>query len=289
MVYKTPDAQLVGQGLAGTIDLRTVRPLDYGRQAVVLNLRGEKNSHSDGDLGADHDDTGYRASLSYIDQFMDGTLGVAFGYARLDSPIATKGFGTYEPWKPMGNDNNPNTSPGFPSTALKTDGMKVRTDMGDTVRDGLMAAVQYEPNDFYSTTVDAYYSTMDQTDNARSIEVNLSGYPAPCCDGPFPNGTIFGFSEHHAGEQRGGVRQPQHGRAAGPQLPVQDRGRDPGGRLAQRVPAERRVEAAGRHQLLEGDPRAGPVRDQRADQAGSAPPPRGRTTSTTTACSRCPG
>jgi TonB-dependent receptor len=194
VVYKTPDAQLVGQGLAGTIDLRTVRPLDYGRQAIVLNLRGERNSHSSGDLGADYDDTGYRASFSYIDQFMDGKLGVAFGYARLNSPIATKGFGTYEPWKPMGDDGNPNTSPGFPSTALKTDGMKVRTDMGETVRDGLMASVQYQPNDFYNTTVDAYYSTMDQTDNARSIEVNLGGYPAPCCDGPFPNGTIFGFS-----------------------------------------------------------------------------------------------
>ena len=33
---------------------------------------------------------------------MDGKLGVAFGYARLDSPIATQGFGTYEPWKPTG-------------------------------------------------------------------------------------------------------------------------------------------------------------------------------------------
>jgi iron complex outermembrane recepter protein len=148
VVYKTPDAQLVGQGLAGTIDLRTVRPLDYGRQAVVVNLRGERNSHSSGDLGADYDDTGYRASFSYIDQFMDGKLGVAFGYARLNSPIATKGFGTYEPWSPMGNDNNPNTSPGFPSTALKTDGMKVRTDMGETVRGGLMASVQFQPNDF---------------------------------------------------------------------------------------------------------------------------------------------
>ena len=196
VVYKTPDARLVGQGLAGTIDLRTVRPLDYGRQAVVVNLRGERNSHSDGDLGADYDDTGYRASLSYIDQFMDGKLGVAFGYARLNSPIATKGFGTYEPWKVMGDDGNPNTHPGFPPTALRTEGMKVRTDMGSTVRDGLMAAVQYEPNDFYSTTVDAYYSTMDQTDNARSIEfqTNSTGWPVPCCDGPFPNGTIFGFS-----------------------------------------------------------------------------------------------
>ena len=69
VVYKTPDSQLVGQGLAGTIDLRTIRPLDYGTQAVVLNLRGEMNM--DADLGADSDDTGYRASFSYVGQFLD--------------------------------------------------------------------------------------------------------------------------------------------------------------------------------------------------------------------------
>ena len=82
VVYKTPDAQLMGQGLAGTIDLRTVRPLDYDKRAVVLNLRGEQNSNDD--IGADSDDQGYRASFSYIDQFMDGKLGFAIGYAHLD-------------------------------------------------------------------------------------------------------------------------------------------------------------------------------------------------------------
>ena len=72
-----------------------MRPLDYGKQAIVLNLRGEQNSNDD--LGADSDTDGYRASFSYIDQFMDGKLGFAFGYAHLDSPMATRGFGTYEP------------------------------------------------------------------------------------------------------------------------------------------------------------------------------------------------
>jgi len=42
VVYKTPDAQLVGQGLAGTIDMRTTRPLEYGRRAIVFNIRGER-------------------------------------------------------------------------------------------------------------------------------------------------------------------------------------------------------------------------------------------------------
>ena len=71
LVYKTPDSQLGGQGLAGTIDLRTTRPLAYGKRAMAFNLRGETNSNDD--LGADSDDKGYRASFSYIDQFLDST------------------------------------------------------------------------------------------------------------------------------------------------------------------------------------------------------------------------
>jgi TonB-dependent receptor len=203
VVYKTPDSQLVGQGLAGTIDLRTIRPLDYGTQAVVINLRGEYNA--DANLGADSDDTGYRFSFSYVDQFLDDTLGIAFGYARLNSPLATSGFGTYEPWNAAGSSGgaascgggspaNCVSNPGVSAGNYTTNGMKVRADMGSTVRDGLMASVQYKPTDRYETSLDLYYSTMDQTNNARSLEVNLSGYPGPCCDGTFPDGTVFGYS-----------------------------------------------------------------------------------------------
>jgi TonB-dependent receptor len=192
VVYKTPDSNIVGQGLAGTIDLRTIRPLDYGKQALVLNIRGEQNSQGD-DLGANSDDMGYRASFSWVDQFMDGKLGIALGFARLDSPIATKGFGTYEPWNPNGT-NSANVDPGVPADAYTTNGMKVRADMGDTLRDGYLATIEYRPTDSYGTILDLYYTDMSQTNNARSLEVNLGGYPAPCCDGPFPPNTIFGYS-----------------------------------------------------------------------------------------------
>jgi iron complex outermembrane receptor protein len=203
-VYKTPDSQLAAQGLAGTIDLRTIRPLTYGQPALALNIRGEQNSNDD--LGADSDDTGYRASFSFIDQFMDGRFGVAFGYAHLDSPLATRGFGTYEPWNPSGGggaidcpggnagacSNNPGVAPG----QFATNGMKVRADMGNTERDGVMATFEFEPGDVYHGILDLYYSTMKQTNNARSLEVNLGGYPAPCCvPGPFPDGTVFGYSD----------------------------------------------------------------------------------------------
>lgn len=176
LVYKTPDAQLVGQGLAGTIDLRTTRPLDVNDRAIVMNVRGEMNSQND--MGADSDDTGYRASFSYIDQFLDNTLGVTFGVAHLESPLAIEGAGTYEPW----HANDPavdgfNYHPEVANGLLVTNGMKIRSDMGENRRDGAMAAIQWRPSDAYETVLDLYYTKRKQTDNARSLEVNLGNYP----------------------------------------------------------------------------------------------------------------
>ena len=176
VVYKTPDAQLAAQGLAGTIDMRTMRPLDYGQPAIVLNLRAGQNSNDD--LGADSDDQGYRASFSFIDQFMDGKLGMAFGYAHLDSPMATRGFGTYEPWNPSGGggvidcpggtaggcSNNPGVAPG----QFATNGMKVRADMGSTERDGLMAHPGVPAWRHVHGIVESIYSTMKQDQTTRA-------------------------------------------------------------------------------------------------------------------------
>ncbi|HYX45840.1 MAG TPA: TonB-dependent receptor plug domain-containing protein, partial [Sphingomicrobium sp.] len=41
VVYKSPDADISGMGLAGTVDLRTIRPLDYGKRAIAMNIRGQ--------------------------------------------------------------------------------------------------------------------------------------------------------------------------------------------------------------------------------------------------------
>jgi iron complex outermembrane receptor protein len=65
VVYKTPDSTLVAQGISGTVDLQTVRPLSLGKRVVSLNARYEKNST--GEVNPGYDDTGYRISASYID------------------------------------------------------------------------------------------------------------------------------------------------------------------------------------------------------------------------------
>jgi TonB-dependent receptor len=198
IVYKTPDAELVGQGLAGTIDLRTTRPLDYGKRAMAFNIRGELNSNND--LGANSDDNGYRASFSYINQFLDDTLGVTFGYAHLESALATRGSGTYEPYHvngtPTGGASNPTAiiNPGVGPDVFVTNGIKVRSDLGENRRDGALAALEWRPNDAFRSVFDVYYTRRRQEDNARSLEVNLADFPGPCCDGAFPANTVFGFS-----------------------------------------------------------------------------------------------
>ena len=85
VVYKTPDATVIGQGLSGTVDLHTIRPLAFGQRRFVANARGEYNSLGKQNPGAS--DTGYRISASYVDQFADDTVGIALGVAELNTPF----------------------------------------------------------------------------------------------------------------------------------------------------------------------------------------------------------
>ena len=69
---------------------RTIRPLQYGERALVVNARYQWN-----DISALNDDapsSGWRGSFSYVDQFLDDTLGVAFGISYLDSPSQSERF-----------------------------------------------------------------------------------------------------------------------------------------------------------------------------------------------------
>src|SRR5690606_28132389 len=80
VVYKTPDAALVGQGLSGTVDLQTVRPLSFDERVVSVNARYERNRIRD------QRENGHRLSATYIDQFADDTFGVMLAVSRMDSP-----------------------------------------------------------------------------------------------------------------------------------------------------------------------------------------------------------
>jgi iron complex outermembrane receptor protein len=92
MVYKTPTASLIGQGLSGTVDLRTVRPLQFGKRVLAVGVRGE---YADlGKLNAGSRDKGFRVNGTWIQQFGD-TLGVAVAAAYTDSPYQIEEFNAW--------------------------------------------------------------------------------------------------------------------------------------------------------------------------------------------------
>jgi TonB-dependent receptor len=165
-VYKTPDAGLIGQGLSGTIDMQTVRPLNFSGRTVALNARGEKNSL--GKIG-NAKDTGNRFSASYIDQFADRTIGIALGYAHLETPVLDNETGLYEPWKR-------DARPGLPTGAFGSDGIKAVAKSGRNERDGFMGVLQYRPNKQWTSIVDVYASQFKDTETANQLEIGLGDY-----------------------------------------------------------------------------------------------------------------
>ncbi|HEY0491146.1 MAG TPA: TonB-dependent receptor [Telluria sp.] len=163
VIYKTPDGALVGQGLSGTVDLQTVRPLDFGKRTVAVNYRREKNG-----VGLDSEGKGNRFSVSYIDQFANRTIGLALGFARLDS---TSGATTkFESWGSGDATFNGQT------VKVPYNGFGAFTNIEEQTRDGAMAVVQFRPNRDLNSTLDVFYSKYDRN------KVTY-GFQAPLNDG----------------------------------------------------------------------------------------------------------
>lgn len=162
-VYKTPKASLVEGGLAGTVNLNTVRPLEQDKRAFNINLRGSFNDRADEIFDAD--DEGYRFSFSYVDQLIDNKLGIAFGYARLDQPDVSTRFVGFDYQQPSVdfNADGTNDAVGF--------GFELEEAGGTDERDGFFAALQYRPNDKLNIDFDAYYSKFTSETFQRGLRV----------------------------------------------------------------------------------------------------------------------
>lgn len=204
VVYKTPDANIAGMGLAGSVDLRTVRPLAYGKNAFAVNLRGEVNGSPK--LNADVKNWGWRGSLSWIGQNADGTFGWALGYAHLDSPSAVRHFKGYNYEK---FDNNC-FDPGGPSWCGKINptsarqnftlnGQEVFATSRSNKRDAGVAILEWQPSETVHSTLDLFYSQFNQKEVMRGMQ----WFDNPWADSAVINttatGTIGGSTVSTAG------------------------------------------------------------------------------------------
>jgi len=163
-VYKTPSSSLVGQGLSGTLDLKTIRPLSQPGRAFSINVRGERNGE-----GTPFKGDGNRVTATYVDQFANRTVGVVLGVARLTQKTTKSRTETY-------GDNETVSLPGVNggNTFTFNNGFKYFVDANEETRTGAMGAVEFKPNKDLSTMVDFFYSKFEKEFTKRGIELQVN-------------------------------------------------------------------------------------------------------------------
>ena len=154
VVYKTPEAGLVSQGIGGTVDLQTVSPLN-SEPVMAFNANFEQNKKDS--ANPDYDNDGHRFSFNYVDKFMDDTLGVALVLSSLETPRQEENFrawgyaDTPDGNKILGGHDS------FARSALLE-------------RDSIAAIVEYAPIDALKIQFDALYIDFNENDVRRGLE-----------------------------------------------------------------------------------------------------------------------
>ncbi|MEE7547511.1 TonB-dependent receptor [Xanthomonas sp. Kuri4-1] len=156
-VIKSPTADMDAGGLSGTVNIDTVKPLDYKQRKLIFSGTGQYSDSVDGRPTP-------KGVLSYIDQFAfgDGRLGVFLngGYQKLEDRadyfwIDRWGTGRYD----------------GESVVMPTRTRYRRIDR-ETERTMLNGALQWQPSDTLETGLTWLYSR-DRTDNDIKQQVFL--------------------------------------------------------------------------------------------------------------------
>lgn len=160
VVYKSPTASLVGQGLVGTVDIRTVRPLETGKQVLAIGARG---SYADlGKLNAGSRELGYRVNGAYVDQFADDTIGISLAASYVDEPYQLQEFNAWG-YAGDGSAGNPSVIGGSKSFVTST----------RLKRLGVNGTLQAQATDTIMLTFDGFYSNFKDDQSKRGVELPL--------------------------------------------------------------------------------------------------------------------
>lgn len=150
-VYKTQSADLIAGGVAATIDIRTIRPLDYSGSDFVI--RGGQ-VYYDGPKLPNYDPWGYRAAVEGVHKFND-TFGVAVGasyQSQKNGYTSFQGWGYNTPY----NGGSPTTFNGV--TTSTPYGAQTEVDKLTETRGSLSASAQWKPKNDFEFNFDVLYS-----------------------------------------------------------------------------------------------------------------------------------
>jgi iron complex outermembrane receptor protein len=196
-VYKSQSADLVAGGVAGTIDIKTVKPLNY--EGPSLLFRGGPVYYEAGSDIPGYDPYGYRGSASFT-QTAGDNLGFNLGVSVQQQKNA---FPSFQGW----GYNDGSINPGNDTGDLDGDGVDNPTPWGAQTevkkltedRYGLNGAVGFRIGDNFELNLDALYSkfTIDEDQNQawygrNGTTGNWANGSAGCYNGAGSSYTLAG-------------------------------------------------------------------------------------------------
>lgn len=171
-VIKTASADLLGSGLAGTVNLQAIDPLS-NKRVFSVNGQGELNSY--GKENPDMTNKGYKVTAIFINKFADDTLGVSLGASALQSPVQDR---QYDAWG-YPTDSSGNYGLGGAKWFATTDVAYRQTGYGHII---------YKPDDKFELSLDALYSNYKEREYQRGFEVPLTWGGVPVSNVTSANG-----------------------------------------------------------------------------------------------------
>lgn len=208
-VYKSPKASLIEGGVAGTVELKTASPLSNSeKHKFNINVRGMYNNRAS--EVSDADEFGHRLSFSYQGQFLDNTLGLALGYARLYQPSVSTQFIGLASNRELDVDGlagdtdnyNPNLSieEQCQECEIIGEGFEMQHKGGAETRDGYVVALEWAPVDNFTLKGDAFYSKFDSEAFARGFRVKLEAPDVAVGNPIIDDNTVIGGTFNRASD-----------------------------------------------------------------------------------------
>lgn len=183
-IYKTQQASLIEGGVAGTIEIGTLRPLDFGKQRLQGEIKAQYNPYGDRIVG--EGGIGWRGTLSYVDQFANDTIGIAIGIQRNDTNNPEETFAASTTWTACeaavvvanGNCNEYTRAEYAQPRAffLAPNSYTFRQISETDRRDAIFGAIQWRPSDKVNINLDVQYSDRTYVENRRDLNLSEGRY-----------------------------------------------------------------------------------------------------------------
>ena len=169
VVYKTPDATQMVQGIGGIVDILTNRPLESNRYLAFTGTYEQNDMDS---ANPDFDDNGYRLALSWSDVFANDTVGISLAAATTKSPSQEEQF---RGWGYPGA-NPDRAADGVNMTGDETilGGHDSFVRSAELQRDTISGVLQWAPNDDVTITLDAIYIDFQEDKVFRGMEEGMA-------------------------------------------------------------------------------------------------------------------